>query len=688
MQRSSDSKDALNATFAVLAGLVLAVAGCNVDTPPPGGDTDGDGDDPPCPATMTDLSALPGTIHTIADTIVEDTVWSAADSPHIVSGGGSLLRIEGATLTIESCAVVLFDPDAGLRAMGGGRLVVDGTSMEPVRMDRNDSDPWQHIRVDEDGLAELHGVIMRGGGADMVTYDGATLVADGPTDRPYVYNLLVDNVQVEGSQGVGVLMRRHTGFAAGSSGLTVTGSGAGGQTDGKTLQPVWIDIEAAGTLPNGNYTGNAADEIGLNVFPGVRNDTVLRDRGVPYRLGMVGNEVARIVGAELTIEAGVDLSIAAERSLWIEGGGSLVVNGTSSDPVTIRRADEDPWGYIMVDEDGLAELHGVIMRGGGADMVTHDGATLVADGPTDRNYVTNLLVDDVRVEDSQGVGVLMRRHTGFATGSSGLVVSGSGAAGDAEAGTAPLAIDAQVAGTIPEGDYTGNGRDVIILEPFPEVLQDAVFHDRGVPYLIGKYPGDVLRVAADTETDPPPTLTIDAGVTVLFHNGANSYTSLRVGSGETRPGSLVIAGTADRPVVLTSGEETPAPGDWIGIVFAPAAAQAPQSIEYAVIEYAGYDWSGGGYICPAVDSFGQSLPEDAAVVMHGWAPDASFLRNSTIAHSAGWGVLRGWDSSMGGDVDFTATNDFSDLRACAQNQIRPYDNCPNGPVVYDCAPTP
>ncbi len=681
----------VTAPRAALLVLMLVVGGCGDSTVTPsdgGTDAGGDADQPNCPAAMTDLSALAGTTHSVSDAITEDTVWTAADSPHIVSGGGSLLQIQGATLTIESCAVVLFDPDSGLRMTSGGRLVVAGTSDGPVRLDRNASEPWKHILVDEDGWAELHYASIRGGGADMVTYDGATLVAEGPTDRPYVYNLLVDNVLVEGSQGVGVLMRRHAGFVDGSAGLIVTGAGAAGQAAEMMLQPVWIDIEAAGSLPDGDYVGNASDEIGLHVFPGVRNDTVLRNLGVPYRVGTPGSEPARITGARLTVEAGVELHFSAGRGMWIDGGGSLVVAGTSAALVTFRRADDEPWGYILVDEDGWAELHYVSMRGGGADMVTYDGATLVAEGPTDRPYVYNLLVDNVLVEGSQGIGVLMRRHTGFAEGSTGLTVTGSGAAGDADTGLVPLVIDAQAAGTLPMGEYTGNGRDVIVLEPFTEIQQDAVFHDRGVPYLVGMYPADVVRVAAETETAPMPTLTIEAGVTVLFHNAGFTYTSIRVGSGRTRPGSLVIAGTGDQPVVLSSGEDTPAAGDWIGIVFSPAAAQGIHSIEYAMIEYAGHDWSGGGYICAAVDSDSQPLPEDAAVVIHGWAPTASFLRNSVIAHSAGWGVLRGWDAGMGGDVDFTATNDFSDLRACAQNQLMPANRNCNGDVVYSCAPTP
>ncbi|RME28372.1 MAG: hypothetical protein D6806_03010, partial [Deltaproteobacteria bacterium] len=237
----------LNLVFA----LALA-AGCSGSSSPGDGGTDagtdggGDGEKF-CPATMTDLSGLAGTVH--EDPITQDTTWTAEDSPHIVSKGNTHLNITGATLTIEPCAVVLLDPESGIKVSGGGSLVADGTASEPIRFGRNGSDPWQDLVIEKDSHAVLHEVTLEGGGSNATgSYSGATLVALGPTDRQYVANVEVRNLTVRDSQGLGVLMRRHTAFVQGSSGLVISGSGAA-SSQGAAPWPIQIDIEAASTLP-------------------------------------------------------------------------------------------------------------------------------------------------------------------------------------------------------------------------------------------------------------------------------------------------------------------------------------------------------------------------------------------------------------------------------------------------------
>ncbi|MDF2715878.1 MAG: copper amine oxidase N-terminal protein [Paenibacillus sp.] len=93
-----------------------------------------------------------------------------------------------------------------------------------------------------------------------------------------------------------------------------------------------------------------------------------------------------------------------------------------------------------------------------------------------------------------------------------------------------------------------------------------------------------------------PVLTIEAGAVVRFENGAS------ISVGEQAPGGLVIAGTADKPAVLTADSAEPKPGFWQGIRFYELALRGNASIEGARIEYAG-GWEGA----LVLDAAGQLL---------------------------------------------------------------------------------
>jgi hypothetical protein len=388
--------------------------------------------------------------------------------------------------------------------------------------------------------------------------------------------------------------------------------------------------------------------------------------------------------ATLTVEPCAVVLVDADVHVTAGAGGSVQAIGTSESPIVFAAHESARWDYLLADEAGALSLAHVTLSGGGADVVTYDGATLVADGPTNQPYVENLDVQHVTITDSAGYGVLMHRHAAFASTSIDLTVSGAGS--DDADHPSPLRIDGQALSSVPSGTYTGNAADRIEIDPSVAIEADVTISDHGVPYWVSNY--TKMRVArAYGTTGAVPHLTIEAGVTLAFEPGSNN--GFRVGTSGAEPGSLTISGTSAAPVTLTSAAATPAPGDWPGLVFAPGAGEAgaSQSIDHAVIEYAGRNCAIGGYACYSTDGAGNVLPENGAVVIFGWAPAAPFVTNSTMQHSLGWGVFRGWNTSQGGDVDFTATNTFLDLEACEQNDIK--DTCPGAgsSVLYSCAGT-
>jgi hypothetical protein len=89
----------------------------------------------------------------------------------------------------------------------------------------------------------------------------------------------------------------------------------------------------------------------------------------------------------------------------------------------------------------------------------------------------------------------------------------------------------------------------------------------------------VIEVTEDLTIDGG-SLTLEAGASLAFKDGAG----LIVGRGE--PGKLVVQGTAEAPVVLTSAGDKAA-GVWKGVVLHPGAARS--SVQGLVIEFAGAD---------------------------------------------------------------------------------------------------
>ena len=98
--------------------------------------------------------------------------------------------------------------------------------------------------------------------------------------------------------------------------------------------------------------------------------------------------------------------------------------------------------------------------------------------------------------------------------------------------------------------------------------------------------GCVVDVTKNALVESGTTLTIEPGVTVRFAEA----TYLEVGHKGSR---LIANGTADKPIVFTSGLANKRPGDWVGIVFDEAVGQLGSTISHAIVEYGGRASHGG-----------------------------------------------------------------------------------------------
>jgi hypothetical protein len=361
-------------------------------------------------------------------------------------------------------------------------------------------------------------------------------------------------------------------------------------------------------------------------------------------------------GATLTVEPCTRVVFQGGHGISVEG--SLVARGTASSPISFESSDPGtPWGNIVAYSGTIDLAYVTLTNGGSTDAVGPEGVIEVRGDRTLPRQAL-LTVDHVTVDGSPQYGVSLKSGAAFSETSQTLTVRNTT--------RGPIRASPRLAGSIPPGTYTGNAVDEIVLVGDEEMGEDTTFHDRGVPYRIGDWQRNGKDLVVGTSTSRA-VLTIEPGVTLRMQ--AESRVRVRAISG--RSASAILArGTAQKPVVLTSAAATPAAGDWVGVVFDGWDPQ--DALDFVRIEYAGAPSGAKGFHC---DESGGNNEEDRGALIIFGQPAASFLTNSTIAHSAYFGVDRAW---KGADVDFVATNTFVDIARCKQS--RPLaDRCPAVP---------
>src|SRR5262249_24164994 len=118
--------------------------------------------------------------------------------------------------------------------------------------------------------------------------------------------------------------------------------------------------------------------------------------------------------------------------------------------------------------------------------------------------------------------------------------------------TRNMRVGAHAAAGLSTNTFNGTGTNSLA-EILGETLEvDATWGNLGIPY-------SVVTGGLVVDKDPatPATLTISPGAAIKFASG----TGLFIGTG-TAKGALVAAGTAGQPILFTSNNPSPAPGQW------------------------------------------------------------------------------------------------------------------------------
>jgi hypothetical protein len=388
----------------------------------------------------------------------------------------------------------------------------------------------------------------------------------------------------------------------------------------------------------------------------------------------VPNSIDLNAPATVTIQPCAIVSLGAGATIDVNAGASLVAAGTGpGGSISFVRAGGQPWGALRATSaTSLVDLSWTTLQGGGGLGGSYANAAIVGIGAGFTSPpAPHLRLRDVIIDSPVGGGVYLDAGGGFTADSAGLTVQG-----------APgyvLSLGIMALSNVPSGNYaSGNGLPMANVVGTFNVTLDTIIHK----YLPVRIQVSGLRVAPATGTTPV-TLTVEPGARLLFPRLAPTTTGAMVtfGTNGSSPNNLVgvleAQGTAAEPIVFTSGEATPAAGDWAGLWLDTANGS---QLDHVVIEYAGGANGIGSNNCKdqATEDQGGLLVGDLETQ---YVPPSNLLTNSTIRFSAGYGIVAMWVAAARNTPDLTATNSFSGNALCAQT----FNGTPTGcGSVFGC----
>ncbi|MDD5702986.1 MAG: right-handed parallel beta-helix repeat-containing protein, partial [Dehalococcoidales bacterium] len=184
------------------------------------------------------------------ENISTDTVWTAADSPHIISG--YITISSGVTLTIEPGCDVLLDQGASITV--NGALYVPGTEGNGVTFTRNSAAYWDGLRFQSGSSGNLDYCTIEYSSYGVYAYMPGPLSLDHCTVQNNTYGfygykdanpLLTDNT-FQDNANTGIFIRDTTSPVIEASN-TVSGNGRGIYFDGCTSPQVSCDVSGGAT---------------------------------------------------------------------------------------------------------------------------------------------------------------------------------------------------------------------------------------------------------------------------------------------------------------------------------------------------------------------------------------------------------------------------------------------------------
>jgi hypothetical protein len=346
--------------------------------------------------------------------------------------------------------------------------------------------------------------------------------------------------------------------------------------------------------------------------------------------------------------------------------------------ISFVRADAaKPWGILRgYNEKALIDLRHTVVQGGGSFGGTYKNAAIAFSGPGHSLLPMGVLrVDHVTIAQPLGAGIYLESNAAFTPDSNALTVVG--------ATDYPLMLTMMAVGSIPTFTGQNNAHDdaSVIASPNANIFASMTIHKR-LPIRIRAASMNVGGLVNDV--NPPVTLTLDPGVVLRFepislptNPGAMMVFGTNGNDPNNKAGVLIAQGTANEPILFTSGAATPAAGDWKGVWLDTAPGSR---LDHVVIEYAG-----GACSCVGSSNCKPTGSKDEAALTLGdfsaqYVPPSNLITNSTIRFSAGHAIdAIWWASGFAPDLTVAANgNTFSNIAGCNQtlNTLTPPAICP------------
>ena len=387
---------------------------------------------------------------------------------------------------------------------------------------------------------------------------------------------------------------------------------------------------------------------------------------VPTSISITGTAV-------VTVDPCAIVALGPGVTITVRDNARLVAAGTGANRFVLFRRNNasQAWGSLRAfHPTSLIDLTWTRLEGGGA-YGSLNNPTLIGYGIGYGSPPSQVLrTVNVTIQGSMGIGVFLDANGGFTNDSQQLTITG--------AGDRPVHTNMMALGSLPTGTYTGNANDeILITGPGANIFMDMTVDDPGVPIRI---PFSNMYVGPVAPATAPVTLTLAPGVIFRFPRigGGQPGARMTFGTNGNAPNNLVgvlnAVGTAAKPIVFTSGEATPAPGDWIGIWLNTANGSR---LDYVEISYAGAPTGIQSNNCRPLNT------ADYAALFVGsfsaqYVPTSTTLTNSKIIHSAGFAIDAMWLAPTLNEPDLTPGNTFQNNARCRQtyNGLLPPGTCP------------
>jgi len=261
--------------------------------------------------------------------ITSDGTWTA-DNIYLVTT--TVAVDNSSTLTIEPGTEVRFENDVAFHVNGGASLVADGTSDDPVSMTATDGNEqqgwWRGVAIYSGNTDNTMNYVevRHAGSTDMNGISEAANVAlnGGPNSAA---TLTLTNSTIADGAGYGVYFDTDTDtfqdFASNSF-------------SGTANAPMWIPFDQVGALDEGS---SFPAETTVRVFGGSFDAAIASEVSMaalsgdtPYRFSSTPNVND---GGTLTVDPGVEMTFENDVAFHVNGGASLVADGTSDDPISM-----------------------------------------------------------------------------------------------------------------------------------------------------------------------------------------------------------------------------------------------------------------------------------------------------------------------------------------------------------------